>query len=254
MKIDVTASHSILNQLFDITRTQYSLVSQNLPYWSVLAKDEFISLSDQDKIKQFYQSGGDYLEDFLTACDRNGLTPSGHCFELGCGVGRVTSQLSTVFDSITATDIDQHNLAICQDYLSNHSITNVSTRLIEKYTDVKNIVDYDCFYSVITLQHNTPPIQLYMLDVALENLKSNGIAYFQILTDSQLNGPYQFSLDQHLAYHRLKGTDAFIEMHALTEQLIDELAEDAGCQILEVIDDQYGGVQTTSKTFLLVKN
>jgi hypothetical protein len=92
-----------------------------------------------------------------------------------------------------------------------------------------------------------------MLDVILESLAPGGIAYFQVITECNLNGKYKFSLQQHLQHHATSPAPV-IEMHVLPEHCVYELAEDANCKVLEVTSNVLGGNETISKTFLLKKD
>src|SRR5436853_398788 len=50
---------------------------------------------------------------------------NGTCFELGCGVGRVTRFLAERFRKVVAADISPGNLEVCKQYLRNEGVNNV---------------------------------------------------------------------------------------------------------------------------------
>jgi hypothetical protein len=115
--IDLIASESELERLWNISIGQWSFFTEEEPYWSVLSSPDWRSdRLNADKLVRFYETGKPYLDTFISTCKKHNIIPSGTCLELGSGVGRVTSHLASMFDNIIATDISEKNLSICNSY------------------------------------------------------------------------------------------------------------------------------------------
>jgi methylase of polypeptide subunit release factors len=88
-------------------------LGQSEPYWSVLTAPEFRG----EKFKHdsiFYETGNINVEEFAAFAARSGFSFSSSqtCFELGCGVGRLTTWLASRFGQVIAADISRHHLDI----------------------------------------------------------------------------------------------------------------------------------------------
>lgn len=60
---------------------------------------------------EFYAAGASDWEDFARHWTHYAPDPSGHCVEIGCGVGRVTRLLETAFERVTALDVSTDMIA-----------------------------------------------------------------------------------------------------------------------------------------------
>ena len=109
---------------------------------------------------------------------------------------------------------------------------------------VGELPEYDFLYSLIVLQHNSPPIQAFLLDVLLANVRSGGAVLFQTATN--IPG-YAF----HAADY-LQSEDATMELHALPQSKIMSLLRIHGLEVQEVLMDPFLGLYG-SNTFFATK-
>jgi hypothetical protein len=106
----------------------------------------------------------------------------------------------------------------------------------------------DVIYSIITLQHNPPPVMTWMLSSLLSRLRIGGVAYVQIPTYK--NG-YLFEAERYLSSE----PPDTLEMHYLPQPDIFRLIADANCVCLEVREDGMVADEdkSLSNTFLVQK-
>src|SRR6185312_16344062 len=98
------------------------------------------------------------------------------CFELGCGVGRLTVWLAKSFKKVIAADISQPHLHLAREAAAERGINNIKFQLLNKISEIERLPRFDCFVSIIVLQHNPPPVIGYMLKILFEKLKPGGFA------------------------------------------------------------------------------
>lgn len=207
--IEVETSPETLSRLLERVQRQWMKLGQDDPYWSVITDDRFRRHRlDEEAMKIFFKSGefaAKLLPRFETAAGTR--VKRGTCFELGCGVGRITYWLSKQFDRVIAADISIGNLALCRENLAAKGVTNVDFLLIDSFSKFEEVDEFDCLYSMIVLQHNPPPVQLTILDALLPKISSEGGCLFQ--TPDQLPD-YSFSADAYL-----REPEEQMGMHAL---------------------------------------
>ena len=158
----------------------------------------------------------------LFAARNNTPIPRGVCIDFGCGVGRVAIHLAERFDKVIAVDISEGNLRQCGEMAARRGLSNIECRLLRSPEDLSDLPDVDFIYSVIALQHNTPPIQKLMLDMLLSKIKSGGGFFFQTQTfyrddafdvETYLNSPIEVMDVHSLPMHEILG---IIENHGLS--------------------------------------
>ena len=248
--VETEQEQDTLAQLFAHIRDDWTALGASEPYYSVLSTPENLRASFSD-VDGFLDSGRRDIERLTAFAERAGvdLPRRGTCLELGCGVGRLTAWLSATFSRVIAVDISQSHLDIAQSNLARFE----GTRQIEFHhladpVQLRGMRNYDMFFSVIVLQHNPPPVMAFMLDTILGGLNSGGFAYFQVPTYKL---GYSFGSRQYL--DALSGTGE-MEMHVLPQAEIFRIAEQTGCTMLEVREDDYTGHSDgISNTFFLWK-
>jgi SAM-dependent methyltransferase len=246
-KVDIAVGEDEYDRMVARIVGQWVKLGENDPHWSVLTAPEYRkSVLDTAAIADFYATGKgevDSLEDFCVA--NNVPPPSGTCFELGCGVGRVTYHLAQGFDTVIAADISPGNLAEAKHYIGRQGdIENIDFRLLTSPRDIEGITEFDCFYSIIVLQHNPPPMQHAFLKHILGSLNSGGIFFFQ--TQAALKG-YSFDIASYLT-ESVKDLD----MHCLPMNDILGLVADTGCMVRDIQPDHRTDM-TGSYTFFGIK-
>lgn len=235
-----------LARLMERVRQQWVALGEIDPRWSVLTNDDFRKENmDAAALARFENSG---LVDASAIAQLERLAGvdagSGDCLELGCGVGRVTRHLARRFRKVYAVDVSPGNLRVCSDYMHQEGVENVEVVQVESLADFETLPEIDFFYSIIVLQHNSPPIQKLMLGQILSRIRPGGGAFFQI--PNYIPG-YSFDPEAYLA-----SDSPEMEMHALPKPVVLKIIRDAGMEIIDVVPDGYIG-QFGSNTFLAVK-
>jgi SAM-dependent methyltransferase len=245
-EIEVQCTDEDLNMLFKRVEEQWTELGNTEPYWSVLTEEKYKMDKIGDNIDAFNLSGQAVI-DLLSLLSKRNTTmlPTDSCFELGCGTGRITRYLSENFDYVYAADVSPGNLKLCRNYLDSLAITNVDTILIKKLEEIKNLVEFSVFISIIVLQHNPPPVQYYLLQQILSKIKSGGICLFQTPT---FKSDYHFSIKDYLCTEKM-----VMDSHCLPMRFIMELLKKNSFSVLEVIKDNYTGSEFHSYTFFARK-
>lgn len=212
------------------------------PYWSVITAPQFkASQIDAQSIEDFYSSGADSANLVQEFFARSGNTqPRGTCLELGAGVGRVTNQLSRLFDKVIAVDISSGNLELAARRAEKMGLRNIEFELISSFNDYWELEHFDFLFSTITLQHNPPPLQAMLLDCLLGKIRAGGGCLFQLATEHPGSS---FSVAEYLQ----QDTDG-MEMHSLPMRHVFRLLEKHRIELLEVRPDGWTG-ETGSFTF-----
>jgi len=236
--------------MFERINKEWEHLGETDPYWSVVTQPHYhIDQFDQHR-SQFFTSGNHICDIFLSSLRRNNVNPN-HlttCLEVGAGVGRVTSYLSKAFPKVIAADISQHHLNLAREHLASENTQNVEIQHWQNLHALDNLSNIDAILSVITLQHNPPPLISWMLGKLLSALNPGGVAYFQIPT--YRNG-YLFEVDRYLHSEAPKT----LEMHFLPQQDIFRVVAESNCICLEIREDGMVGDEDKmlSNTFLIQK-
>jgi cyclopropane fatty-acyl-phospholipid synthase-like methyltransferase len=236
--------------MFTRIQKQWDKLGATEPYWSIVTQPQnYMAEFDQNR-EQFFVSGNSTCQNFLATLRRCGINPTQleTCLEVGCGVGRVTRYLAGAFNQVIATDISAKHLALAQAYLAEKELQNVELQHWHNEDQMRQLPMVDVIMSVITLQHNPPPVMSWMISSLLSHLRTGGVAYLQIPTYK--NG-YLFEAERYLA----SSPPETLEMHYLPQPELFRLFAEANCQCLEVRED--GMVsdedQMLSNTFLMQK-
>lgn len=246
LPIQHEVSPEIMAALVKRIQDQWTRLGEQEPHWSVLTDDRFRAEKlDDEALAAFHASGANEARLISHFEERTGVSAAkGVCVELGCGVGRITRYLAESFDTVIGLDISPGNLALCNAYLDQVGATNVETRQIASLADFEALPEVDFFFSIIVLQHNSPPIQKAILDTILGKIRPGGGVLFQIPTDI-VN--YSFDAEAYL-----NSPDTVMEIHALPRQAILELMQKHGLVVRDVAPDGYIG-HYGSETFFAVK-
>ncbi|WGM32289.1 class I SAM-dependent methyltransferase [Brevundimonas sp. NIBR11] len=248
--LPATIEHEVsadrMDQLVARISEQWTALGEVEPHYSVLTHEDFrAEKMDEENIRRFRETGRTAASIIETFEKRSGHDPhSGVCLELGCGVGRITRFLAERFDQIIAVDISAGNLRLCTEYMQEEGVTNVTTVHISGLAELEALPEIDFFYSIIVLQHNSPPIQKAILRTLLSKIRPGGGVLFQIPTD--IPG-YHFSADVYL-----NSAEPEMEMHALPKPVVLQLLSEAGLVLSDIAPDGFIG-EFGSNTFYAVK-
>lgn len=244
--IEHDVSQDVMTQLVERIRQQWTKLGESDPHWSVLTHDRYRSgRLDDAAIAEFYASGAPSAGIIDLFEQRTGVNASrGVCLELGCGVGRITEHLANRFDRVIGVDISPGNLELCRHRMAAIGRENVDLRQISRLEDFDSMPEIDFFYSVIVLQHNSPPIQKAILRTLLGKVKAGGGALFQIPTEMP---GYSFEARSYL-----DTSPPEMEIHGLPKAVVLEEIRRAGLQVIDLLPDSWIDV-FGSYTFYAVK-
>jgi SAM-dependent methyltransferase len=239
-RIDHDVSSETLSILLERIRTQWTHLGETEPHWSVLVQDEFRSELMDDAAREAFNQSGTAMTDLIDLFERRTGAPvtRGVCLELGCGVGRITRHLARRFDQVIAVDISPGNLKICEDYLAAEGVKNVDLRLVSNPLDFSAFPEIDFFFSVIVLQHNSPPVQKFILESILRRIRPGGAALFQIPTAMV---DYRFDVAEYL-----DTPHPTMEMHGLPTAVVLKTLRETGMVVCDVAADPYIGIMGSS--------
>ncbi len=248
----VVKDAEVMQALIDRVAGQWRSLGETEPYWSVLTDDAFrTSKMNPSRIEEFYETGIGSAQ-FLDIFERRTRTviPKGVCFELGCGVGRITQALAGKFNSVIAADISPGNLAICKARMRETQVHNVETLLLRTPADISSAGGFDFFFSLIVLQHNPPPVQKMLLDLSLSRLRPGGFCLFQTPDNFKLsdNTNYSFSANRYLGEAAVT-----MDMHCLPKPVVLDILASHDMRILDVAPDDWIG-QFGSYTYFARKS
>ncbi|HEX5123993.1 MAG TPA: class I SAM-dependent methyltransferase [Rhodanobacteraceae bacterium] len=230
LAIDRVEDRETMQRLLDHVAAGWSHYGETDPHWSVLTEDRFRKERLDVNRAAFDALGHDNAERFLATLARNGVTLSGtgHCLELGCGVGRITRWLAPHFARITGVDVSPGHLELARAHVSQFA-DNADFMRLRRIEDIDAAPPIDAFYSFIVLQHNPPPIMEALLDRIFARMNPGGIAYFQLPT--YIPG-YRFNAKRYLAE---RGDKLDMEMHVLPQARVFEVGARHGVQPLEAL-------------------
>ena len=248
--VEINASRETLDLMFNRGSDTWEHMGFTEPYWSVITQDQYKINNFSKNSENFYSSGGPLFRDILSILKRNGINymDLDNCLEIGCGVGRMTKFLAETFRKVIAVDISAQHLTMAKNYISAESIDNCEFIHINNLEKFDQFINIDFVISVITLQHNPPPVISWVLKKLLESLRPSGIAFFQIPT---YRSGYIFEIERYLNRDR----DNKIEMHFLPQENIFKIIDESGCICIESREDSMVGDETNtlSKSFLVRK-
>jgi 2-polyprenyl-3-methyl-5-hydroxy-6-metoxy-1,4-benzoquinol methylase len=248
--VETQVSAEVLEQMFKRIQKQWEHLGATEPYWSIVTQPQNQIAQFDKQREQFYASGGGPCQTFLASLRRCGINPAqlNTCLEVGCGVGRITSYLAEAFIKVIATDISGKHLELAKTLLAEKGMQNVELQKWLALDQIGELPQVDVIYSIITLQHNPPPVMAWMLSSLLSKLRAGGVAYIQIPTYK--NG-YLFEAERYLASE----PPDTLEMHYLPQSDIFRLIDDADCICLEMREDGMVADEdkVLSNTFLVQK-
>lgn len=229
------ADENSMSTLFRRLESQWRHLGDSDPYWSVITNEAFKLENYRSSEGQFLQTGYDNLKVVKRFFERNKIEmPQSTCFELGCGVGRITIPLSKIFEEIVAWDVSSGNLNICKRYAMQEGMSNITAQLVQSYNDFLTVPAHDFFFSIIVLQHNPPPLQSYILDKVLSKTRPGGYCLFQIPTHTP---NYSFNVKEFISK-----PPNLMDMHDLPMQTVFSILDSHNFTPIEVLVDNWTGL------------
>jgi SAM-dependent methyltransferase len=251
IQVDCEANAEQLKMLLDRIRLEWESFGNSEPHWSVLTHGAYKKEFLEKNKTEFFESGRFVTQIIETFSSRQNINipTKGTCLELGCGVGRITIHLARLFKSVIGVDISRFHLDVCREELKRADINNAILRCLESPQHLEDLPEFEFFCSFIVLQHNPPPVIVYLLELILNKLARGGLAIFQVPTYRR---NYSFNLEHYLNYP----TPPHMEMHVLPQPQIFKIIKRTNCQLLEVREDGWAEGRTPeciSNTFFVVK-
>jgi 2-polyprenyl-3-methyl-5-hydroxy-6-metoxy-1,4-benzoquinol methylase len=244
------ANVSSLKEMFERAITTWESLGKSEPYWSVVTQPQYLSNDFEEHSEEFYRSGNYSCQLLITALRRNriNLVDLKVCLEVGCGVGRVTANLAENFKNVFASDISTTHLKVAQNYLNNVNIVNVQFLHWSCLDDIKETPEIDAIFSLITFQHNPPPLTLSIIEILLNKLRPGGVAFFQVPT---YKTGYIFEINRYLNSEISNS----MEMHFIPQRELFKIIQNSECICLEIREDEMIGdvANSLSNTFLIQK-
>lgn len=244
ISVEIPDDLSQLQPMFDHVAASWAQLGNEEPHWSVVTAENFKKDRIAETEREFYGSGQGDAELISAFFARNGHNLGGvkTCLEFGCGVGRATSAIASVFPKVFGVDISAPHLEIAGSWFKKSGISNVELIQLHRVEDVASLPEFDLLYSTIVFQHNPPPIIAYLLDTLFSRLRPGGYVLFQVPT---YRAGYRFALKDYL-----KDTAPGMEMHVLPQQAIFQLFRKHGISAIEVQEDGLTGSEAfLSQTF-----
>lgn len=243
--VDVDISSEQFDTLVRHIQRSWEIMGEERPHWSVLTQASFLPENIAVNVDDFYKSGRSNVELMQKAALRSGkvLPSSWTSFELGCGVGRITTHLAACFQNVIAADISRPHLDLAATYLADKSIQNVRLVQLTSLATLEELEPFDIFYSIIVLQHNPPPVIFRILQVILRKVRVGGCVYFQVPVACR---EYRFSIADYLA--TIGDRREMMEMHILPQVHLFGLLQDHGFRILDLQRDNSTGANFHSLT------
>ncbi len=228
---EVTAEPATLAAILACTARYWSEVGAQAPHWSVLTENRFLPDQIEANRDAFFGSGAWDVQVLGAVLARMGrdFSEFQHGVDYGCGVGRITVHLAERLPRLTGVDISPPHLALAAAELQRRGLSHVglAQARVERLMPVPAC---DLWYSRIVLQHNPPPVIMEILRQALAALRPGGVAVFQVPT--YIAG-YAFDVAGYLA----GAPGAQMEMHAVPQRAVLDLAEGMGCVLRDIRED-----------------
>ena len=250
IEVEWQADAETARALLAHVKATWTRLGEERPHWSVLSAQPFTPELIGENEATFFASGAGDCRDLAGILRRHGVSPSEVpvMFEFGCGLGRVTAHLAKLFPKVIACDVSSSHMAMARQVVSASGARDVAFRLAET-VEFGMTGPFDLWFSRIVLQHNPPPVIAMILRRALSLLTPGGHAVFQVPTYAR---GYTFRLADYL---RELSAEGKIEMHVLPQAVVFALANEAGCEPLEVLEDLSAGPSSAwnSTTFVMRK-
>lgn len=166
-----------------------NFLKQSEKNWDNLAEEDhfWAILSDSSKkekkwkIEDFFESGKKEITELFNWLKKNKINVNfGKALDFGCGVGRLSNSLASMFLQVYGVDISSKMIELAKSYSCYPK--NKLCFLVNKVDDLNIFPDhfFDFIYTNITLQHIEQDFALKYINSFLKKIKVNGIVIFQV--------------------------------------------------------------------------
>lgn len=247
--IEVACDSPVEAKLFDRTMEQWEVLGRERPFWGVLTEDDYLPHRISSTRERFFETGKKDIQEIVGALPDDFVLEQACVLELGCGVGRLTLPLAEKARTVIGVDVSLGNLSVAKELAAQAKAQNCTFLHVgdlKVWNQITSDVTYDFFISLITLQHNVPPVQMRLLDSALQGLKSGGVAAFQVTTG---HSAYSFVAEEFLEAN----LERVMDMHSVPMRDVFELMRCHSCWPIEVYRDLRADPATHSYTVVCRK-
>ena len=197
-KIDVetAATDEDISRMVSEIVAAWSKMGELEPFFTNVAHGDFATENIAANKEKFFRTGLETLSPIEAIASRQGigLRTYRDCFELGCGVGRITRALAGAFDTVYGMDASASHLRVAREALA-ETRSRVTLRTFDGFASIDSLPQFDLFVSFAVLQHNPPPLAAQLLDKVLAKVRCRGAACFECLT---YHPGYRFSVKEYL--------------------------------------------------------
>lgn len=242
--VDVNCTDEQRRRLLAHIAAEWRKYGAEAPHWSVLTGDEFKPENIDENIEEFYATGRRHVEVMLNPLSRSHIPVDrfSRVMDFGCGLGRLTLAIAPIADEIIGVDISPPHIELARMRAGPGS--NARFVSIDTVEEIAGLGSFELIISFIVLQHNPPPVMAAILKRLLSCLARKGCILIQIPT--YIDG-YSFRVEDYLV-----NPNAGIAANPLPQHEIFRIFADAGCDILEVRQDDFLGA-ALSHTFAAQK-
>ena len=229
---DVFVAPGVVDALFTKTANYWRSTASKPEemYWSVLTEANWRRAPTLDDRRAFARTGAAYADRILAEfTKRTGRATEGiRCLDFGCGVGRLAINFAPRTAEVCAVDFSPSHLEELQQNAKLFGCADrISTWLLRMPADLAKVPEVDLVYTLVSLQHNTPPVIAFVVDSLLRHLRPGGLAFLHL---TLARAGYQgFSVARYLADPEAGTT---MEVHFLPRQNLDDVVARTGCELL----------------------
>lgn len=235
-EVETQVSSEELEEMFDYVAGQWAALGESDPYWSVLTNEAFRGqVLDEATHDEFYASGSAWLDSVVEVLSCRGLVMGPSVLDFGCGTGRLSIAMSRAGLKVHAVDVSPGNLAIAEREASRQR-ADFHGHLLSHPSDINSLPEVDAVVSLITFQHNPPPLQRYLLKELLGRLAPAGVFIGQFFVWDE---GYGWKLDD---WRQVRNSPGVMDMHCLPMHVILEELHRANLRPVELFSDGSTGL------------
>ncbi|MDD5639174.1 MAG: class I SAM-dependent methyltransferase [Candidatus Pacebacteria bacterium] len=168
-----------MNNFLKQSEKNWNNLAKEDPLWAILSDPS--RKGEKWKIKDFFESGEKEIIELFNWLNKNKISVNfGRALDFGCGVGRLSNPLASMFSQVFGVDISSKMIELAKCY-SQYPEDKLCF-LVNKVDNLDIFQDnfFDFIYTNITLQHIKQDFALKYIDSFLKKIKKDGIVVFQV--------------------------------------------------------------------------